>query len=873
MTVCNLMNLGCNVIFLRAVALVAAMCTVIVAGVAVLPASADTEQQGIVATNPLDTTPHVLDGTVHAVAVVGDVVVVGGEFTQVREAATGSPTLSRTNLFAFSHATGKIDVNFRPQVDGGVLSLEAGPDETVYVGGLFNTVNGATRKRLARLNVADGAPTAAFTRSQINWGNVTTITLRRSHLYIGGRFDTVTDTQTGTQRHVLARLDAGTGAVDPNFNVAVSDPRSGELVVKELAVDPDETKLVIDGTFTKVNGEARSQIAVIDVSGTPALSTWATASYTASCEAGYDTYMRQIDFSPDGSYFVVVTAGGYVASTLCSTAARWESNRSGSGQEPTWVNYTGGDSLLSVSVTGAAVYVGGHQRWMDNPQGNNDAGPGAVPRQGIAAIDPTSGKSADIDWNPTRTLGHGAEALTATSTGLLVGSDTDQLGGEYHGRIGEFPLSGIPGAPREVTATAGDGQATVSWTPPSSPGGTITKYQVASTPAGGIAEAPGDQHSAVVTGLINGQSYTFTVEAVNAAGTGPASDPSNAVTPQAAGAPHADFTIACDDGASSCDFDASTSTDPDGTISTYQWDFGDGSEGEGQRVTHKYSTGGNYPVMLRVIDDADLNSETVKTVTLNLNPTAAIKVTCVNSTRACTFDASGSQDADGTIASYKWDFGDGATGSGGAVTHTYPSTGAYAVRLTVTDDKGATGTANRILTVSSTNTSPTAGFTAGCTDSIRWCSFDASASQDPDGSISTYTWDFGDGITGTGMYAQHTYTAPGTYTVELTTIDDKGATGTASKQITVGSTGTNKPPLARFSYICPGLLHCEFDAAGSSDEDGTITTYAWSFGDGANGTGSTPMHDYTTKGTYTVTLTVTDDKGAKTSTTKQVTPR
>jgi len=86
-----------------------------------------------------------------------------------------------------------------------------------------------------------------------------------------------------------------------------------------------------------------------------------------------------------------------------------------------------------------AVYVGGHEQWLDNPKGNKDAGPGAVSRPGIGAIDPTTGKA--LAWNPTRTRGVGVQALVAVPNGLLVGSDTEQLGHEHHGRLGMFPLN------------------------------------------------------------------------------------------------------------------------------------------------------------------------------------------------------------------------------------------------------------------------------------------------------------------------------------------------------------------------------------------------------------------------------------------------
>jgi len=97
---------------------------------------------------------------------------------------------------------------------------------------------------------------------------------------------------------------------------------------------------------------------------------------------------------------VVVTAGGGTPGTLCDAAARWETHKRGLRQRPTWVDYAGGDSLLSVAVSSPAVYVGGHQRWMNNPKGHNSAGPGAVPRPSIAALDPVSGMP--LRWNPGR---------------------------------------------------------------------------------------------------------------------------------------------------------------------------------------------------------------------------------------------------------------------------------------------------------------------------------------------------------------------------------------------------------------------------------------------------------------------------------------
>jgi hypothetical protein len=147
--------------------------------------------------------------------------------------------------------------------------------------------------------------------------------------------------------------------------------------------------------------------------------------------------MRDVDIAPDGTWFSIVTAGFTYAGRLCDSATRWEFGPETANRQPTWVNFTGGDSLLSVGITGAAVYVGGHQRWLDARDADGQS-PGSVSRPGIGAIHPTTGRA--LSWNPTKERGVGTAEIYATPAGLWIGSDTSTVAGEFHGKIAFFPL-------------------------------------------------------------------------------------------------------------------------------------------------------------------------------------------------------------------------------------------------------------------------------------------------------------------------------------------------------------------------------------------------------------------------------------------------
>ncbi|WGZ96372.1 MAG: PKD domain-containing protein [Candidatus Thiothrix putei] len=210
--------------------------------------------------------------------------------------------------------------------------------------------------------------------------------------------------------------------------------------------------------------------------------------------------------------------------------------------------------------------------------------------------------------------------------------------------------------------------------------------------------------------------------------------------------------------------------------------------------SHTFNAAGNYTVTLTVTDNLGATHTVSVGVTVhatNAVPVAVIKADTLSGTAPfrATFDGSASTDSDGAVADYRWDFGDGETAIGKTVSHTWNAVGEYTVTLTVTDNKGATGSSTAVVYVNPyANQPPVAkiSLTPGSGVAPLSVMFDGSASIDPDGSIARYVWDFGDGSAGVeGMTTSHVYTVTGTYQVRLTVTDNHGSLHTESKSVTV----------------------------------------------------------------------------------------
>jgi len=759
----------------------AALALVLIAGQ--LPASAlGVAQSSIVSAIPSATTPQILDGLVLDIEQVGSRIVVTGTFTQVQNvAANGGNILDRASVFAFDPTTGAVDTAFAPAVSGTVNAAVAGSNGTVYLGGAFSSVNGTTIRNVAQVSLATGVLTsfrAAATNAAVN-----DLAVSGARLFVGGAFTTV----GGVAHGGLATLNATTGALDPYMGVDVavnhnwttgSTGAKGAVGVDTIDIAPDGQRLVAIGNFKQADGLVRDQAAVVllQAGGAVVDPNWRTQRYEPACLAkSYDFYVRDVEFSPDGSYFVIVATGAHFAGTLCDTAARWEVVDTGNNVQPRWVSDTGGDTLHSVAVTGAAVYVGGHQRWLNNPLAGDKAGAGAVPRPGIAALDPSNG--VPLQWNPGRNpRGIGAQALLATSTGLFVGMDTDYFGNRKYLRkkLGFFPLAGgtapasqstfslpanvyLAGRQTAVAGAAVDDVLTRFYD------GTTANADAAG-PAGGVAWSQARGAFMVGNTLFYGfPSASGSYQLVRRTFDGTTYGPATFIT-----TPYLDPAWAgVGTGTGTTTYDGALPNLYGTELSTVTGMF--------------YAAGKLY------------YTKTGSAALLSRGFSVDSGIVGASSS---TVAATGFGDAGGMFVSGGFlYFANRTTGdlrrvqftngvpSGAATIVSGPSRDARDWRTTAMF-LGPGGPSAWV------NQNPTAAASSTC-DGLA-CTFDGSGSSDPDGDTLTYAWNFGDSTTGTGVRPQHTYASAGTYTATVTVTDGRGGSATASSTVKVAPLPTTQ---------------------------------------------------------------------------------
>lgn len=886
---------------------------------------------------PSAITPNITNGVVYAITQVGSQIVVGGSFTGVQNHGS-TTTLTRTYLLAFDATTGAVSTTFAPTLDGTVRMVTPGPSaNTVYVGGLFKTVNGVTSRSVTLLDTTTGAIVSGFKPPAFN-GVVYTGVRLGSRLLLGGTFTTA----GAVSRPGLASLNATTGTLDSYLAVATlghhnyngSSGANGAVGPRALTVNPAGTRAMVIGNFKTADGLPRDQIVMLDLGATSATvdTNWATLQYTAACFSGaFDTYMTDVQYAADGSYFVVTATGGSGTNSdgtnsLCDTAARWESGASGATVMPTWVDYTGQDTLWSVAITGSAVYVGGHQRWLNNTNGHDNPGPGAVPRAGLAALDPISG--VPLKWNPGRNpRGAGAYALLVTSAGLYVGSDTDFVGNYAYKRqkIAFFPLANGVATASTATATLPANVYEAGQLPNSS--NTNVLYRVdAGGPTVGAADN-GPDWMADQSDSDPGAQYRNSGS--NSAGWSCCATLSNSVP---ASTPAAIFNSERWDPGSAGDGNEMQWSFPvtAGThvgVRLYFANRYPGTGQPGQRVFDVSVDGNtvlpNYDIAAEVGDQTatmhefDVTSPGAITVGLAHN----VENPLINGIELINLDRSpgsggsvddlayraksGSQTGPLTVVpntGVAWGSTRGAFMVGNAIF--YGATDGNFYRATFNGNTVGTPVAvdpyndpawSSVNTGSGQTYQGTRSDFYGEISSVtgafysngrlyyaltgqsalysRWFSPDSGIIGAQEFSTTGASFSDVAGMFASGQTIYYASRSDGS----LHSLAFSGATPDGTTDTVVDSANDwrarglfaygspsfpNQPPTASATSSCTGLT-CSFDGKGSTDPDGTVASYAWNFGDSTTGTGVSPVHGYAKAGTYTVSLVVTDDRGAQ----------
>ncbi len=337
-------------------------------------------------------------------------------------------------------------------------------------------------------------------------------------------------------------------------------------------------------------------------------------------------------------------------------------------------------------------------------------------------------------------------------------------------------------------------------------------------------------------------------------------------------------------------FNGSNSADEDGNITGYFFDFGDGTNTGWTNksiVTHVYSEPGNYSANLMVMDNLGIIDDKSNSVTLWVRPvdeseppTARLFVrpTYVYPWEEVYFNGSTSEDEDGIVEAFWFSFGDG-TNSGwvneSTVVHVYNQPGNYTAYLKVKDDAGIIDDMSNKITIwvkePEGNEAPKAylyrrPYKVNVNETVL---FNATSSEDDDGLVHRYFFDFGDGTDSGWIFepvTTHMYTEPGYYSTRVMVEDDFGAVSEWSKEWGVEVVGNVAPRSYLFSRPHYADIGEEvvFNASGSTDEDGSVVSYYYDFGDGTySGWTSehTIAHTYDEPGDYTVQLWVKDDSG------------
>lgn len=619
-----------------------------------------------------------INGVAWTQVIIGNTVYVGGQFTNARPAgaAAGVSTVPRSNLLSYNVTTGVLNTNWAPVANGVVRSMAASPDGTkLYVGGDFTSISGVGRSHFATFDVATGALTSFAPSTN---ASVYGISATASAVYYGGYFTAV----GGVARSYAAASSVATGALLPFA------PRIAGGTVTSLVVSPDATKVALTGHFTSVNGSGSPGYGMAMVSATDA--------GTAVLPLAANSVVR--DAGPNGAMTSATTDSDslYVTGYDFGDGANFEGTLrlSWANGSIIWMEDCHGDTYSAVPVNNL-VYISGHPHYCTNVVNGFPEVTPRVNRHALAFTKNVAGTlKNNIQGGYQNFAGQPSPKLTDWFPDINIGTFTGQNQGTWHvtGNSqwivygGEFtavnnkPQQGLERYAVPALAPNKDGPRTNNTpTATSTAAGTVTLKL--------LSNWDRDNEQLTYTVIRNGNTTT----------------PARVVTALSEYYNLPTLTIV--------DSGLAPSTSYTYYIVT--------SDPFGNKVT-----------------SPSVSVTTQGGVVTNKPPTAAFTVSVSGST--VSVNGTGSSDPDGTVASYTWNFGDGATASGSTASHTYASSGTYTIALTVVDNGGASGSTTHTATIAGAS-GQLAKDSFGRTSASGWGTADVGGAWSSTGSAANYT--------------------------------------------------------------------------------------------------------------------------------------
>ncbi|GAA3608852.1 PKD domain-containing protein [Microlunatus ginsengisoli] len=594
-----------------------------------------------VAIDVLPTVQH--NGVAWNQLVLGNTVYVVGNFTRARPSgsAAGQNEVVRNNILAYDLTTGALK-SFDANLNGQAYGITAAPDGSrIYVGGEFTKVGSTTKNRIVALNPTTGAIITSFNVNAA--GTVRAVAATDTTVYLGGTFTAV----NGVSRQRLAAVRASDGAL-LSFAPTMTGTADANPKVNALQLSPTGDRLVVGGNFVTLNGSNRPGYGLGMLNASTGTSLAIQANDVVR-NAGKDSAI--LSLSSDGTNFY---GTGYIYGTGGNLEGSFSANWSDARIK--WVEDCHGDSY-GVYASSTAVYVAGHPHYCLNLGGYNETSP---PQRAIAFSKAATGTlTKDTRGYPSFT-GQPAPSLqnffpqmtTGTASGQSQAAWSVSGSGKYVVYAGEFKQvngTGQQGMVRFATSdiapnkqgpklsgtnftptvtSPGAGQAKLSWTANYDYDNSNLTYTVLrdnlASPVGTITQASTwwSRPSMTFTDSgLTGGTHSYRVRVVDPFGNSQTS-PTVSITVAGGGGgntpPVASFTTSVNGRTVSAN--GTGSSDPNGTVTSYAWSWGDGQSGTGSTASHTYAADGTYTIGLTVTDNGGATNSTTRTVTIGTAP-------------------------------------------------------------------------------------------------------------------------------------------------------------------------------------------------------------------------------------------------------------